>query len=546
MNAAPTMLAGQPVLILPEGTVRQTGKDAISRNLAAAKVIADTVRTTLGPRGMDKMLVDSIGDITITNDGVTILEEMEVEHPAAKMMVEIAKAQDEEVGDGTTTVVVIAGELLKKAEELLEQDIHPITITRGYRSAKEKAIEILQEIGRKVDINDEASLLKIAMTAMGGKSGLTGKENIAKLVLEAVRTVASEENGRIVIDKDDIKIEKKQGGSVDDTELIKGIVIDKEVAHPAMPRVVKNAKILLVDKELEIKSPETDAKIEITSPEQMQAFLDQEAKMLKEMAEKIIKTGANVVLCQKGIDDLVLHYFAKAKIMAARRVKRSDMEKLAKATGAKIVTNIDEISSNDLGSAGMVEERKVAGEEMIFVRECKNPKSVTIFVRGGSEHVVDEAERAITDAVRAVISTIEVGKVVTGGGAVEMELSRRLKEYARQVGGREQLAIEKFAEALEIIPKTLAESTGLDPIDALVELRAAHERGESDKGVDVINSKITNMYELGVVEPLKIKTQAIKSAAEAAEMILRIDDVITASKTSSKGGERPGEGLGEE
>ncbi len=546
MNAAPTMLAGQPVLILPEGTVRQTGKDAISRNLAAAKVIADTVRTTLGPRGMDKMLVDSIGDITITNDGVTILEEMEVEHPAAKMMVEIAKAQDEEVGDGTTTVVVIAGELLKKAEELLEQDIHPITITRGYRSAKEKAIEILQEIGRKVDINDETSLLKIAMTAMGGKSGLTGKENIAKLVLEAVRTVASEENGRIVIDKDDIKIEKKQGGSVDDTELIKGIVIDKEVAHPAMPRVVKNAKILLVDKELEIKSPETDAKIEITSPEQMQAFLDQEAKMLKEMAEKIIKTGANVVLCQKGIDDLVLHYFAKAKIMAARRVKRSDMEKLAKATGAKIVTNIDEISSNDLGSAGMVEERKVAGEEMIFVRECKNPKSVTIFVRGGSEHVVDEAERAITDAVRAVISTIEVGKVVTGGGAVEMELSRRLKEYARQVGGREQLAIEKFAEALEIIPKTLAESTGLDPIDALVELRAAHERGESDKGVDVINSKITNMYELGVVEPLKIKTQAIKSAAEAAEMILRIDDVITASKTSSKGGERPGEGLGEE
>ena len=546
MNAAPTMLAGQPVLILPEGTVRQTGKDAISRNLAAAKVIADTVRTTLGPRGMDKMLVDSIGDITITNDGVTILEEMEVEHPAAKMMVEIAKAQDEEVGDGTTTVVVIAGELLKKAEELLEQDIHPITITRGYRSAKEKAIEILQEIGRKVDINDETSLLKIAMTAMGGKSGLTGKENIAKLVLEAVRTVASEENGRIVIDKDDIKIEKKQGGSVDDTELIKGIVIDKEVAHPAMPRVVKNAKILLVDKELEIKSPETDAKIEITSPEQMQAFLDQEAKMLKEMAEKIIKTGANVVLCQKGIDDLVLHYFAKAKIMAARRVKRSDMEKLAKATGAKIVTNIDEISSSDLGSAGMVEERKVAGEEMIFVRECKNPKSVTIFVRGGSEHVVDEAERAITDAVRAVISTIEVGKVVTGGGAVEMELSRRLKEYARQVGGREQLAIEKFAEALEIIPKTLAESTGLDPIDALVELRAAHERGESDKGVDVINSKITNMYELGVVEPLKIKTQAIKSAAEAAEMILRIDDVITASKTSSKGGERPGEGLGEE
>ncbi len=544
MNGA--VLTGQPILILPEGTTRVAGKDALRRNIAAARAIADTIRTTLGPKGMDKMLVDSIGDITITNDGVTILEEMEVEHPAAKMMVEIAKTQDEEVGDGTTTVVVIAGELLRKAEELLDQEIHPITITRGYRLAKDHALKILPEISRKVDLDDEETLLKIAMTAMASKGGLSRNRKIAEIALEAVKTVAKEENGRIMIDKEDIKIEKKQGGSIEDTELIKGIVIDKEAAHVAMPKLVKNAKILLINTELEVKSPETDARIEITAPEQMQAFLEQERKMLKEMAEKIIKSGANVVFCQKGIDDLVLHYLAKAKILAARRVKRSDMEKLAKATGARIVTNIDEISSEDLGSAGLVEAKKVAGEEMIFVRECKNPKSVTIFVRGGSEHIVDEAERAIIDATRAIISTLELGYVVTGGGAIEMELAKRLREYAHQVGGREQLAIEKFAEALEIIPKTLAESAGMDPIDALVELRSAHEQNKVDAGVDVINAKIANMYELGVIEPLKIKTQAMKSAAEIAEMILRIDDVITASKVGGKGKEEKPEGLEEE
>ncbi|MCD6093169.1 MAG: TCP-1/cpn60 chaperonin family protein [Candidatus Aenigmarchaeota archaeon] len=529
MNGA--SLAGQPILILPEGTLRQTGKDAQKKNIAAAKVIADSIRTTLGPRGMDKMLVSSIGDVTITNDGVTILDEMEIEHPAAKMMVEIAKTQEEEVGDGTTTAVVLAGELLKKSEELLDQNIHPILIAKGFKMASTKALEILDEIGNKIDINDDEGMEKIAMTAMTGKSGETAKESLAKIAVQAIKMVS--ENGREKINKDDIKIEKKQGGSIDETELIKGLVIDKEVVHSGMPKRVKDAKILLIDMALEVKSTETDAKIEITSPDQMQGFLDQESKMLKEMANKIIKTGCSVVFCQKGIDDIVQHYLAKSKILAARRVKESDMSKLAKATGATIVTNIDEITEDDLGFAGIVEEKKIAGEEMIFVKECKNPKAVSILIRGGTEHVVDEAKRAMEDAVLGVISTIELGKVVVGGGAIEIELAKKLREYADSVGGREQLAINKFAEAVEIIPRTLAESAGMDSIDVLVELVAEHEKGNQYAGIDVIRGKISDMKELGVLEPLKIKTQAIKSASEAAEMILRIDDVVTAGKSKS-------------
>lgn len=530
----------QPILVLPEGTIRQTGKDAQRRNIEAAKAIADAVRTTLGPRGMDKMLISSIGDVIITNDGATILDEMEIEHPAAKMMVEIAKTQEEEVGDGTTTAVVIAGELLKKAEELLEQNLHPITIAKGFRMAAAKSLEILDKISEKITINDTELLEKIAMTAMTGKSGESAKESLAKLAVEAVKSVAEISGDKVIINKDDIKIEKKQGGSLDDTRLIKGIVIDKEAAHPNMPKRVEKAKILLVESALEIKSTETEAKIEITSPEKMQEFLQQETKMLKEIAEKVVKTGCNVVFCQKGIDDLVLHYLAKNKVLAVRRVKESDMSKLAKATGATIISNLDEVSESDLGYAGLVEERKIAGEAMIFVENCKNPKSVTILIRGGTEHVVDEAKRAMEDAVLGVISAIEVGKYVVGGGAIEIELALRLREYAQSVGGREQLGITKFAEALEIIPKTLAESAGMDPIDVVVELISQHGKGNKYMGVDVIHTKIEDMKKLGVIEPLKIKTQAIKSAAEATEMILRIDDVIAASKTSSKSSEKFG------
>lgn len=534
MNGA--SLAGQPIFILPEGTLRQSGRDAQRRNITAARSIAESVRTTLGPRGMDKMLVDSIGDVTITNDGVTILKEMEIEHPVAKMMVEIAKTQEEEVGDGTTTAVVIAGELLKNAEELLEQGIHPITISKGYRMAKSKSLEILEKIGKDIDINNDSVMEKIAMTAMTGKSGEAAKESLAKLAVQAIKMVAEKQNGKYIVEKDDIKIEKKQGGSIDDTELIKGIIIDKEAAHPSMPKKVENAKILLIDAALEVKSTETDAKIEVTTPDQMQAFLDHESKMLKDMADTIIKSGATVVFSQKGIDDMVQHYLAKSKIVAARRVKQSDMTKLSRATGANIVSSIKEITKEDLGFAGLVEEKRVAGEDMIFVRECKNPKAVSIFIRGGTEHVVDEVARAMEDAVLGIKSSLEVGKVVIGGGAVEIELAKELKGYAAQVGGREQLAINKFAEAMEIIPKTLAESAGMDPIDAIVELKSLHENKKPATGVNVTHARLGDMWELGVIEPMKIKTQAIKSASEVCEMILRIDDIITASKSSGPGG----------
>ena len=536
-------MTGQPIFILPEGTLRQTGKDAQSRNIMAAKTVAETVRTTLGPKGMDKMLVDSIGDITITNDGATILEEMEIEHPAAKMIVEVARTQENEVGDGTTTAVIIAGDLLKRAGELLEQNIHPTVITRGYRLAKNKSLEILPQISNNITINDRKMLEQIAMTAMTGKGSESAKESLAKLAVEAALSVSENDGGKVSINKDDIKIEKKQGGSMDDTELIKGIVIDKEIVHSNMPKRVKAAKIALLDCALEVKETETDAQIRITSPDQLQAFVEQESKMLKNMVEKVAASGCNVMFCQKGIDDLAQHYLAKKGVVAARRVKKSDIEKLAKATGANIISNVDELTKDDLGYAGLVEELKLAGEEMIFVRECKDPKAVSILIRGGTEHVVDEAKRAMDDAVLGVISSIEIGKFVPGGGACEIELAKKLREYAQTIGGREQLAINAFAEAIEIIPRTLAESTGIDSIDILMNLRSEHENGKVTYGVDVFESKIADMLKLGVIEPLKIKLQAIKSATEAAEMILRIDDVVTA-KSGGGAGMPPGGGMG--
>jgi thermosome len=533
-------LGGQPVLILPEGTLRSKGMDAQKNNIAAAKAVADAVRSTLGPKGMDKMLVDSIGDIVITNDGVTILEEMEIEHPAAKMMVEVAKTQNEEVGDGTTTSVILAGELLRKAEELLDQDIHPTVITKGFRIAKDESLKYMEEISKNVSIDDIEILRKIAITSMSGKSVERASTRLADLVVKAVKMVATKEGSKVVVDTDDIKREKKHGGSSEETELINGIVIDKEIVHSGMPKIVKDAKIALIDAAMEVKETETDAEIRITSPDQMQAFIDQEQKMLKNMVEKVIASGANVVICQKGIDEIAQHYLAKKGIMACRRVKKSDMDSLVKATGGRIVSNFDDLGPSDLGYASIVEEKKIAGEAMTFIRGCKDPKSVTILVRGSTEHVVDEVDRSIEDAIGAVASAVEVGKIVPGAGAPEAEVSKRLRKFAEKFSGREQLAIKAFADALEAIPRSLAENGGLDPIDTLTELRAAHEQGRTYAGIDVFNGKIVDAGEMGVIEPLKVKTQAIKSAAEAAEMILRIDDVISASKLSK--GMPPGMG----
>ena len=541
-------LGGQPILVLPEGTLRTLGKDAQHTNIAAAKAVADAVRTTLGPKGMDKMLVDNLGDIVITNDGVTILQEMQIEHPAAKMLVEVAKTQNEEVGDGTTTAAVVAGELLKKAETLLDQDIHPTVITKGYKIAGEKALEILNNISEDIKPEDINTLVKIAMTSMSGKSAERASEHLAKLAVEAVRTVMERVDTKLSIDKEDIKLEKKQGGSSEDTELIKGIIIDKEVVHPAMPKHVHNARIALLDASLEIEKTETEAQIQITSPNQLQNYLDEEEKILKVMVEKVATSGCNVLFCQKGIDDVAQHYLSKKGILTARRVKKSDIEKLARATGGRIISNLSDLTREDLGYAGIVEEQKIAGEQMIFVRECKNPKAVSILIRGGTEHVVDEVERSLEDALGSLISALEVGKVVAGGGAPEEAVAKGLREFAQSYSGREQLAILAFAEAMEIIPRTLAENAGLDPIDILVEIRSAHEEDKLTYGVDVFSGKVVDMRSKGVIEPLKIKTQAIKSAAEATEMILRIDDIIAAGKLEKGGVSQmpPGMGGGEE
>ena len=532
-----SQLAGQPILILKEGSSRTRGRDAQGSNIAAAKAVAGAVRTTLGPKGMDKMLVDTIGDVVITNDGVTILKEMDIEHPAAKMMVEVAKTQDDEVGDGTTTAVVIAGELLKRAEDLLEQDVHPTVIAHGYRMAAEKAKEILNDIAIAVKPTDKAMLLKIADTAMTGKGAEMARGKLCELVVKAAMMVADEDG---TVDTDNIKVEKKVGGSTDDSEIIEGMIIDKERVHPGMPTKVENARILLLNASVEFKKTEVDAEINITSPDQLQAFLDEEERMIRAIVEKIVASSANILFCQKGIDDIAQHYLAKAGILAIRRVKKSDMEKLARATGAAVISSIDAISKKELGKAGLVEEKKVGGEEMIYVTKCVNPKAVSIIVRGGTEHVVDELDRALDDAISVVSVVMEDKKMVAGGGAPEIQLSLRLREYAASVGGRAQLAIEAFANAMEIIPRTLAENAGLDPIDMLVALRAEHDRGRKHTGLDVFKGAPADMLKAGVVEPLRVKTQAIASAAEAANMILRIDDVIAASRVAAPPGGGPG------
>nr|WP_320161478.1 thermosome subunit alpha [uncultured Methanoregula sp.] len=534
-------LGGQPIIIVREGTTKTSGQEAQNNNFAAAKAVAAAVRSTLGPRGMDKMLIDGMGDITITNDGVTILKEMDIEHPAAKMIVEVAKTQDAEVGDGTTTSVIIAGELLKSAEGLLGQGVHPTVIAEGYTMAAAKALVILDGIAITVKPTDTAMLKRIAGTALTGKNAEAFKDKLCDIIVKAVTSV-TDPDGKA--DLAHINVEKKVGASVDASELIEGMVIDKERAHPSMPESVKNAKILILNAALEFKKTDVNAKINITTPGQAQAFLEEEEHMVHVMVDKVVKSGANVLICQKGIDDVAQHYLAKAGILAVRRVKKSDSENLARATGATVVNSVDAISAKDLGTAGLVEERKVSGGEMIFVSKCKNPKAVSIIIRGGTEHVVDELERAVHDALMVVSVVVDGKKIVAGGGAPETELSLRLREYAASVGGRVQLAIEAFAASMEIIPRTLAENAGLNAIDMLVDMRAAHEAGKKTFGVDVNAGKPTDMLKSGVVEPLRVKTQAISSAAEAAVMILRIDDVIAASKSAGPAGGMPPGGMG--
>jgi archaeal chaperonin len=527
----------QPIFIMPEGTERTSGKNAQRTNIMAAKLVAETVRTTLGPKGMDKMLVDGMGDVTVTNDGVTILEEMQIEHPSAKMIVEVAKTQEDEVGDGTTTAVVLAGELLKNAEELLDQNVHPTIVAKGYRLAEAKAQEILNQIAENVTEDDEDILKKISMTAMTGKGAESSKEKLSEISVKAVKMVADKTNGKISLDRENIKLEKKVGGSVDDSELVEGIVLDKERVHSGMPKEVKEAKIALVDSAIEIKSTEIDAKIQITDPAQMQAFIDQEEKMLRDKVEKIVASGANVVFCQKGIDDIAQHFLAKKGIYAARRVKKSDMDALSRASGAKVVTNLDDLSQDDLGNAGVVEEVKVGDEQMTYVKQCDSAKSVTVLIRGGTEHVVSEVKRAMEDAIGDIAAALNVGKVVGGAGAPEIEVARGLRKYAESLSGREQLAVQAFANSVEVIPRTLAENAGIDPIDILTELKSSHDADQKWAGIDVFSGKVVDSWGQGVIEPLKIKTQAISSASEVAVMILRIDDVIAGSKT---GGPPPG------
>lgn len=527
-----------PIFILKEGTERQKGKGAQQNNIAAAKAVADAVRSTLGPKGMDKMLVDSMGDVVITNDGVTILKEMDIEHPAAKMMVEVSKAQDQECGDGTTTAVVLAGELLKKAEEMIEQNVHPTIIVSGYRDAAEKAREILEKAADKIDIKDKETLKKTAMTAMMSKSVSASREHLAEIAVEAATAVAEKDGDTYTVDRDNIQIVKKQGAGIEESELIRGIIVDKEPAHPGMPKQVKKAKIALVNSALEVKKTEIDAKIQISDPNNLQAFLDEEERMLKEMVDTVKKSGANVLFCQKGIDDLAQHYLAKEGIYAVRRVKKSDMEKLSKATGGRIVTKLKELRKEDLGEADTVELRKVGGEDMTFVTGCKNPKAVSVLLRGGTEHVVAEVERSFVDAISVVSVALEDGKIVTGGGSMAVELALGLREYATQVGGRAQIAINSFADALEVIPRTLAENAGHDPIDTLINMRAKHKKGNKYAGLNAITGEITDMKKENVIEPLRVGRQAISSATDAATMIIRIDDVI-ASKASS--GSTPGQ-----
>jgi thermosome len=539
------IMAGQPIFILKEGSKRTRGRDAQSNNIMAAKAVAEAVRTTLGPKGMDKMLVDSMGDVVITNDGARILKEMDIEHPAAKMVVEVAKTQDEQVGDGTTSAAVVAGELLKKAEDLIEQEIHPTIIASGYRLAAEKAVEVLNSLAMAVEMSDRNLLVSIAETAMTGKGAESSKRLLSEIAVDAVTSVV-DTNGKKSVDKENISVVKKVGGRVEDSELISGMIIDKERIHTNMPEKIKDAKLLLLNSAIELKDTEVDAEISITSPDQLQSFLDQEEQMLKKIVQKVIGSGANVVFCQKGIEDLAQHYLAKAGVFAVRRVKKSDMEKLARATGGKLITNLDEVTAEDLGYAGLVEEKKVGGDSMTFVTDCHNPKAVTILLRGGTEHVVDSIDSALEDALRVVAVAIEDEKLVAGGGSPEVEVALRLQEYAATLEGREQLAVKAYSEALEVIPRTLAENAGLDPIDMLMELRSQHEKGIKTAGLNVFEGKVVDMWKEFVVEPLRVKTQVINAATESAVMILRIDDIIASTRAApgpeAMGGMPPGMG----
>ena len=538
-------LSGKQVLVLKEGTSRSRGRDARQSNMMAAQIISEVLKTTLGPKGMDKMLIDSLGDITITNDGATVLKEIDVHHPAAKMIIEVSKTQDDEVGDGTTTAVILSGELMKKAGELLDLKVHPSIVISGYQKASEKAIEALENAAIDVDMEDRETLMKLATTSMRSKAVSQSRNRLANVAIDAVKQIVEKRDGEVIADVDSIQIVKKEGKSLDDTQLVKGIIVDKEVVHAGMPKRIEEAKIALVDAALEIEKTEISAEIRIHSPDAIKAFLDQESDMLKKLVEKVKTSGANVLFCQKGIDDVAQHFLAKEGILAVRRVKKSDMEKLARATGGKIVSNLTDLKRTDLGSCGYVEERKIGDDKMVFVEECKDPKAVSIFLRAGLERMIDEAERAINDALYVISDVAEMPKMVIGGGAVEMELSKAVKGYARQIGGREQLAIEAFGDALEIVPRTLAENAGIDVLDTMVEMKSAHEKADGGVyGVNVFQGGIANMLEMGVVEPMAVKLQAIKSAVEVSSMIMRIDEVIAGSTEKGMPG-GPGGGAGE-
>ena len=536
-----------PIVILKEGSSETKGREAQKNNIAAAKIITEIVRTSLGPRGMDKMLVDSLGDVTITNDGATILKEIDVQHPAAKMLVEISKTTDNEVGDGTTSVVVLAGSLLEHAETLINQNVHPTIIVDGYRKAAKKAKQYLEEISDTVTSNDRSMLLKVAKTSMQTK--LVRKESgfLADLVVKSVSAVVEKEGADFKVDEDDIKVEKKAGGSMRDCSIIQGIILDKEVVHGGMPKKVDEAKIALLNAALEISKTETDAKINITNPQQIKSFLDEENRMLKNMVDKVIGSGATVVFCQKGIDDMSQHYLAKAGVLAVRRIKESDLTKLAKATGARIVTNLDDLYEKDLGTANLVEERKIEEDRWVFVEGCKHPKSVSLLLRGGSQRVVDEVERSVHDAIMVVRDVMEFPSIVAGGGAPETYVATKLRSWSKSLEGREQLAAEKFAEAMESIPLALAENAGMDPIDTLATLRSKQLKGEKWTGIDVLKGRVSNMKTSDIIDPLAVKNQVISAASEAACMILRIDDVISVSKSAAppgggEGGMPPGMG----
>jgi len=533
-------MTDKPFVLMPEDIQRIMGKDAQRNNILAARMVAEIVKTTLGPKGMDKMLVSPTGEIVVTNDGVTILEEMQIEHPAAKMMVEIAKTQEIEVGDGTTTAVMIAGKLLENAEKLLDQKIHPTVITKGYRLASEKSQEILNDLALRITSDNEDILRQVAMTAMTGKGAEDAKEKFSEIIVKAVKQVQN--NGKVNIE--DIKIEKSKGDGIKDTELISGIVLDKERLSQDMPVFIENARIALVDFALEIKNPEIDTKVSISTPDQLQGFIEREEKAIRNMVEKIKMSGANVIFCQKGIDDFAQYLLTKSGIYACRRVARSDMEKLAKATSGKMVSNLNELSSGELGSAKRVEEIKHGEDTLTYITGCENPRALTILIHGGTGHVIDEIERAIKDGLGDVISSLKSGLVVPGGGAIEIELARRLREFSQGLSGREQLAVEEFANALESIPSTLAENAGMDPIDVITELKSRHDSGERNAGLNLLTNKIENVLEARIIEPLKIKTQAISSATDVAIMILRIDDVIASSGGKGSRGRMPS-GIGE-